>query len=336
MIIQFSRGNVSQERAAELKAELRVHKNRCPHSDEAFAIHHILARLMGCEGYDYKRCHEGHLLNFDYILTSRTSKEYFDRLAVHESRHENHRHTPANSVSIALSRFVDRGVTRLIVVTDTPEAHASWVRQGRDFNILVEPRTYRQIYSWIDSLVDGDRLQQQLLAEITHDLSRKIVEMIAFDERNLARVEWRDLERALAECFWRVGFQAELTPPAKDGGKDLIIRALHKGAYLYFHVELKHWVSGKRVGKEVVEQFLKVNVRDRVDGGLFVSTSGYGKNVFNMISHFRSDNVVLSGQSEITQLCRSYVKTDKGIWACPRDFINTLWIKTVDSTTHAR
>jgi hypothetical protein len=42
----------------------------------------------------------------------------------------------------------------------------------------------------------------------------------------LDHLEWRDLERMMARVMEGLGFKVTLTPPSKDGGKDLILTFL--------------------------------------------------------------------------------------------------------------
>lgn len=47
--------------------------------------------------------------------------------------------------------------------------------------------------------------------------------MVARNPNVLNHLEWRDLERLVAELFDGLGFQARLTPSAKDDGKDVVL-----------------------------------------------------------------------------------------------------------------
>ena len=75
-------------------------------------------------------------------------------------------------------------------------------------------------------------------------LSRTLARLIARNSRALDEIEWRDLERLLAEVFEELGFDVELTPSSKDGGKDLVLSCLICGHGRKYFVEVKHWRSG--------------------------------------------------------------------------------------------
>jgi sulfur transfer protein SufE len=44
----------------------------------------------------------------------------------------------------------------------------------------------------------------------------------------LEELEWHDLERTVADIFDGLGFLVTLTPPRKDGGKDIILDQLSR------------------------------------------------------------------------------------------------------------
>jgi len=72
---------------------------------------------------------------------------------------------------------------------------------------------------------------------IVAEFSRALARRLALSPSELADVEWRDLERLLAEVCDALGFGTTLTRSGKDGGFDLELRA-DGSVYL---VEVKHW-----------------------------------------------------------------------------------------------
>lgn len=117
---------------------------------------------------------------------------------------------------------------------------------------------------------------QLLIRSISHDFAR----LVASDPESLDHLEWRDLERMMARVMEGLGFQTTLTPPSKDGGKDLILAFNAVGRDESFIIELKHWRSGKRVDGGSVSDFMRVVVAENRSGGLFLSTSGYAADAF--------------------------------------------------------
>jgi HJR/Mrr/RecB family endonuclease len=79
-------------------------------------------------------------------------------------------------------------------------------------------------------------------------MSKKFALLIAQNPRALDEIEWRDIERTIAEVFDGLGFLARLTPPSKDGGKDVVLECTVSGQRAEYLVEIKHWRAGSRVG----------------------------------------------------------------------------------------
>ena len=88
-------------------------------------------------------------------------------------------------------------------------------------------------------------------------------------------------EQFAAELLKLIGYE-EVRGPSRgpDGGKDLILNCRATRGLESFIVELKHWRSGKRVGKAAVSDFFEVIVSEDRSGGLFLSTSGYNTHAF--------------------------------------------------------
>ncbi|MEJ7559380.1 MAG: restriction endonuclease [Pedobacter sp.] len=98
-------------------------------------------------------------------------------------------------------------------------------------------------------------------SEVIHVIrscTQKIIELITRSTKALSELEWRDLERVIAEVFSGIGFDVELTPSSKDGGKDVILECISKGTKKTFIIEIKHWRSGQKVGEKKVREFVKV------------------------------------------------------------------------------
>ena len=75
---------------------------------------------------------------------------------------------------------------------------------------------------------------------------------------DIVYIEWREMEKTLAEVFSGIGFDVELTPSSKDGGKDLVLECLIQGKTHSYFVEIKHWRAGSRVGAKDICDFVHV------------------------------------------------------------------------------
>jgi GTPase SAR1 family protein len=154
------------------------------------------------------------------------------------------------------------------------------------------------------------------VAFLVSSLAESLCDLVAKHPHALHEIEWRDLERIIATALEKIGFSVELTPPAKDGGKDIVANCIVEGSAKKFYVEIKHWRSGDRPGMKQVSEFVEINAQDGTDGGLFLSSSGYGSSVHRQVGKISRQRVRLGGCDKIISLCQQYVKRRKGVW-CP-------------------
>lgn len=171
-------------------------------------------------------------------------------------------------------------------------------------------------------------LEKQVIAAIK-DFSAKLARLIAENSSCLNTLEWRDLERILAEVLEGLGFSVELTPGSKDGGKDIIVECTVSGFKHVYIVEIKHWRAGGRVGYPKIHDFLNVIVREHREGGLFLSTSGYCDNLFEILSTIDRQKVRLGEEKKVVSLCKTYVKAQLGIWSPPEVLSEVLFEETI-------
>ena len=165
---------------------------------------------------------------------------------------------------------------------------------------------------------------QVLIRSISHEFAR----LVASDPETLDHLEWRDLERMMARVMEGLGFQTTLTPPSKDGGKDLVVVCQAVGGVESYIIELKHWRSGKRVGKESVSDFLHVIVAENRSGGLFLLTSGYAADAFEGLAELNRQRLELGGRSKVVLLTQTYVRACNGLWSPPEALPEVLFDAT--------
>jgi hypothetical protein len=150
---------------------------------------------------------------------------------------------------------------------------------------------------------------------IVKSMAAALAGVLARDPNALDSVEWRQLEQVLAEVFGALGFEVTLTPPAKDGGKDLILQCAVTSEARTYLVEVKHWTSGKRVGPGEVERLIEVVVRGGRAGGLVLSSSGFSSAAQKMFLSLERRKVIGGEKTAIITLCRLYATSGAGVLA---------------------
>lgn len=172
--------------------------------------------------------------------------------------------------------------------------------------------------------------------ELVTRLSRDLIRLIAKDPDELYKVEWRDLEQTLAQAFEGLGFGVKLTPPAKDGGKDIILTCEELGSRRSYIVEIKHWVAGKRVGGHHIRKFVGVVLSEKHDSGLFLSTSGFAGNALEAVSEAEFQKLRVGNDEKMVSICKTYVKAETGLWAPEKEFVELLYEGTEGAPTVQR
>jgi HJR/Mrr/RecB family endonuclease len=162
------------------------------------------------------------------------------------------------------------------------------------------------------------------------ELSAALARIIARNPTELEHIEWRDLERLIAAIFAKLGFQTTLTPPAKDGGRDVILQFAVSGQGRSFIVEAKHWRSRQRVGKGHITEFIKVVASEQWNGGLVLATYGYTGTAFEAITEVERQSLYAGDESKIVALCRTFVRAEAGLFTAPADLTEVITSDTLE------
>lgn len=94
---------------------------------------------------------------------------------------------------------------------------------------------------------------------------------------DLYKLSPRRFEELIAEVLMRKGYNVELTPATRDGGKDIYVA--HKddlGSFLYL-VECKHYEPPRKVGVSVIRDLYGVLSKEKATYGIVVTTSDFTK-----------------------------------------------------------
>lgn len=186
----------------------------------------------------------------------------------------------------------------------------------RSLPVKLELLGYDELASWTDAIQSGRKAPDRLAHGIK-SFSRWLALQIANDPDALSRIEWYHVEPTIAEIFEGLGFKVTLTPPAKDGGKDVILELDLHGTTVQYYVEVKHWRSATKVGPGAVSDFIEVIARDKVAGGLFLSTHGYNGNAFQHLTQLDRERVKFEGRDKVISLCQTFSKAQAGLWSPP-------------------
>jgi len=185
------------------------------------------------------------------------------------------------------------------------------------------------IKNWVSRIEIESDLVNLNYEEIIKIVSKTFIEKIAENPLFLENIEWREMEKTLSEIFEGLAFKVNLTPPSKDGGKDLILEMTKEGTSISYIVEVKHWRSRQRVGQNNVKEFVRVICNEKRGSGLFLSTYGFTENAFEGLSEIERAKIRFGNQEKIVSLCKTYLKVKSGIWTPLNDIQEVLFEQTI-------
>lgn len=212
-----------------------------------------------------------------------------------------------------------KGFARVMLVSNARFSTQTMDEIRRSLPIAVELLGISELKNWAKRLRAPELNIETEVRVILRDVSQALIRLIAKNVNALQHLEWRDVERVVAEVFSGLGFEAELTPGSKDGGKDVILTCITKGVRARYYVEVKHWRSSTRVGATAVEQLLSVIVKEETQGGLFLSTYGFTENAFEQLTALDRARLRFGDKDKIVTLCKSWVKARAGLWSPPQN-----------------
>lgn len=195
--------------------------------------------------------------------------------------------------------------------------------------VAIELMDLEAIKSWVAKIELETDINKLDVEHILKVISSRFAQIIVKQPSELYKLEWRDLERMIAEVFDGIGFKVELTPGSKDGGKDIILSCKVEGKDKSYIVEIKHWRSGVKVGQDAIKSFLNVIVNEDRNSGLYLSTFGYCNNAFEALTEIERKKIKFGEEEKIVSLCKTYNKIASGIWSPCTNLAEILYEQTI-------
>ena len=302
--------------------------NRLGSTNFEALLEQILDPLLGQEGFSLK--HNGGPrddgIDFYAVRPAGDFEGKNERLGIQSKFfHQPRKRVPLADARVLIDAGLLYGFGRVMLVSNADFSEQTREETSRNLPLTVELLGISDLKSWATRLRTEKPDIESEVRVILRDVSQALIRLIANDVAVLDYLEWRDVERVAAEVFSGLGFEAELTPGSKDGGKDVILACTVNGAQARYYVEVKHWRSATRVGASAVEQLLRVIVRERAEGGLFLSTYGFTENAFEQLTTFDREKLRFGDKDKIVTLCKSWVKARAGLWSPPESLSQILF-----------
>jgi restriction system protein len=149
--------------------------------------------------------------------------------------------------------------------------------QGSYANVLQKLAPFRQpgLIGTDGQPLDRRRRPAQRIIAHVRDVNQELVAALQRDPELVYQMTPRQFEEITATLFERLGYDVELTPASKDGGKDLYIAKKDMLGSFLFYVECKRYAPDRPVGVGLVNALTGVVESGRATAGLMLTTSRF-------------------------------------------------------------
>lgn len=291
----------------------------------------LLRPLLEAEGYAVEATVPGRDHGIDFLATCNDQERGLpSRVGIQYK----HFQTPLGTADVqqVVGASITNDLDRMLLLSRSGFSNTARGILERALPTAVELIDLEFLRAWIMRLAaqEPEPRRSAALTAIA-ELSATLARIIAHNPNELDHIEWRDLERLVAAVFAKLGFQTTLTPPAKDGGRDVILQFSASGENRSFIVEAKHWRSRQRVGQSHVNEFVKVVASEQRGGGLFLATYGYTNTALEALTEVERQTFYAGDKSKVVSLCRTFVRAEAGLFTAPPDLTELI---TSDTLQH--
>ena len=275
----------------------------------------ILRELLAHDGFTLIEEVRPDSVATDYLATSSDDAEEIS-LGIEYKHYGQSRPADVQAIDQVILSATRRELDRVVLLSRSGFTNAALRAAASHHPVELELLDYDGLRGWLARVDKAGREPHSRVVKAIEALSRELALAVADNSAALDALEWRDLERMMAVVLARLGFDAELTPASKDGGKDIRLTLREENNVLRSYVvELKHWRSGKHVGSSHISDFVQVVAREGHECGLFIATYGYTSDAFAALTEVQRMKVRIGSQRKVVDLCRTYVKAETGLWS---------------------
>ena len=115
------------------------------------------------------------------------------------------------------------------------------------------------------------------IAPVVVDINQELKKYLSRHPEKLYDLSPRKFEELIAEILSDFGFDVELTPATRDGGKDIYAYIKNQVCSFLMFVECKKWTPTQHVGIEVVQRLYGVQQINKANKSMVVTTSYFTK-----------------------------------------------------------
>jgi len=237
---------ISNEEYSRIMADIaRLEVDQAPSVMEAERIlGGILAPILRVEGFDIAATSGARDEGLDFVgVRGDPALGSPERLGVEAKFYRRGSKVSIEQVRALIGAGLLKGMGRVILVSNCAFTNSARATVERDLPLTVELKALDDLRSWLELMREAEPDAETEVRVVLRELSERFARLIAREPGALAHLEWRDVERIVAEVFDGLGFGVTLTHGSKDGGKDVILEYEVAGKRATYYVEIKHWRS---------------------------------------------------------------------------------------------
>lgn len=290
----------------------------------------VLQPLLRTEDYDLSLSNEPLDRGIDLVARQKGQRADATRsLAIQYKHHGQGRPIGSETVRQLLDSELLAQFDRLLLIGRFGFTRAAFNAARHAEPVSVELLDIQNLEEWLQRLESTAPTEGERVNFLIRALSDEFARLVARDPTVLNHLEWRDLERMVARVMEGLGFTVTLTRPSKDGGKDIVLNCQTAKGNESFIIEMKHWRTGKRVGKSAISHFLQVIVCEERSGGLLLSSSGYTRDASEALTEITRQRLRLGDKTKLVLLAQTYVRAVSGLWSPPTELPQVLFEGTL-------
>lgn len=164
-----------------------------------------------------------------------------------------------------------------------------------------------------DAFAMAEQRETHRALVIVRDMVDALIAAVAAEEIDIVDIDWWNLERLFYQTLRGLGFHAHLTPPAKDGGRDVLACDILVDDVHWYNIEIKHW-RDRSVGRREAAATLETAVFEGRQGALLLSARAPGAAALSVRTDVHRDFLRFGSKHKIVHSCRHYIANKEGLW----------------------
>lgn len=139
--------------------------------------------------------------------------------------------------------------------------------------------------------VDREKHRQTIM-KMNKFISLRLFKLLKEKPDYLDELSPTKFEELVAQIVAAFGYEVELTPKGKDGGKDIIATHKHQPNER-FYIECKKYAVKNRIDVTIVRQVHSVMTLDKVNKAIIATTSHFTRDAKELIKRIKTTNVAI-------------------------------------------